>query len=211
MSTVRITGTALLDIAKYLDAVPARAKQAARLAINDTIRSTGMQAIRAEMTRDVRFPRGYLDDPNRLGVTQFATDDRLEAKITGRHSPTSLARFAIGGSPGARGGVTIAVKPGGGRLAKRAFLIRLRRGAEFDDSTFNLGLAVRLRPGETLDNKRVQAKALGGGAGNSTVYLLYGPSIDQVMRDAAAKVAPELATAAQGEFFRQFDRLTREL
>lgn len=207
--TVRIKGEALLDIARYLDAAPVKARSAARLAINDTIRTTGIRAIRAEMARTVNFPRGYLDDPNRLSVTQFATETQLEARITGRHSPTSLARFAIGGTPGARGGVQLAVKPGGGRLAQRAFLIRLRRGTEFDDTTFNLGLAVRLRPGETLANKRVQARQLGTGA-NSSIYLLYGPSIDQVMRQAAATVAPSLADEAMGEFYRQFARLMGE-
>jgi hypothetical protein len=210
MTGLRVKGEALLDIAKYLDAAPGKARQAARYAINDTIRTTGMDAIKAEMQRQIAFPRGYLDDPNRLSVTQFATETQLEARITGRHSPTSLARFAIGGSPGARGGVEIGVKAGGStRLAKRAFLIRLKRGTEFDDSTFNLGLAVRLRPGETLANKRVQARQLGTG-GNSSVYLLYGPSIDQVMRDAAAKVAPEIADKAMGEFYRQFARLMGE-
>jgi hypothetical protein len=87
----------------------------------------------------------------------------------------------------------------------KAFLVRLRAGqGPVQDGAFNLGLAIRLRKGETISNK-VQMVPFGGG-----LYLLYGPSVDQVFRGVASENAPLLADAFADEFFRQFVRLAGE-
>jgi hypothetical protein len=206
--TVRVTASALLDVARFFDALPRAASQAAYLAINDTMSRRGLPDARRAILKAVAFPAGYLDAADRLSISQTATPTRLESRMTARMRPTSLARFSIGGSIGSRGGVQVRVKGGGAtRTMARAFLLPLRSGTGGD--AFNLGLAIRLRPGETLANKRdVVAKQYGK---SGSLYLLYGPSVDQVFRQVSADIAPGLAQAATGEFLRQFDRLSRTL
>jgi len=154
---------------------------------------------------EVAFPRGYLDDPNRLGVTAKATDQNLRAIITGRNRPTSLARFAYGSPETTRGKpLTIRVSPSNARVLKQAFLIRLRAGRAPIGENSNVGLAIRLKPGETIEHKSDMVP-FGGG-----LYLLYGPSVDQVFRDVAAEISPAVADEMASEFLRQFVRLSKE-
>lgn len=211
--SVTVVTDAIADYGRYVERLPEKARTAARMAINDTIRGPAMRALRAHMQQEVAFPAGYLTDPRRLSVKRVATDSNLEAAITAQHRPTSLARFSIGGAVGQRGGVDVRVgtKSGTSEM-KRAFLIRLNQGTELSDTAFNLGLAIRLKPGEKIQNKRVQIwkdldlKGDKGAAGQ--LYLLYGPSVWQVMREAAFEVAPEMADVTSAEFLRQFIRLT---
>lgn len=199
--TVSVLAEGITDLQRYLDLAPAVTRQAARLAINDTASRKGITAIRDLMQEQVAFPRGYLAG-DRLGVTQWATEERLQAAITGRERPTSLARFAISGSPSTpKAPVILRVNPASREKMARAFLIRLR-GAE---DSYNLGLAIRLRPGEVLANKNVMAKKMGQGG----LYLLYGPSVDQVFRTVAVDASPIIADELASQFIRQFDRLSR--
>lgn len=186
---------------EFLEAAPGITRRAARLALNQTVERKGVRMVRDLMREQVAFPRGYLEQDDRLGVTQRATDANLQAAITGRSRPTSLARFATSGSSGVRQApVRVRVNPGRSALVDRAFLIRLRGSVD----AYNIGLAVRLKPGERLENKNVMAQSFGKGSG---LYLLYGPSVDQVFRDVAPEVAPLILDAASDEFLRQFTRL----
>ncbi len=199
--TVRVTIEGLADLNNFFEIAPQAARRAARLAINDTARRVAVGESIREMQEQVAFPPGYLQDPNRFGVARFATEDNLAAAIVARQRPTSLARFTSARSPGGKQGVRVRVNPGRTREMGRAFLIRLRSGSA---ELGNLGLAVRLRPGETLANKReVVAKSMGNG-----LYLLYGPSIDQVFRSVAEDVSPRVADALATQFLRQFARET---
>jgi len=81
---------------------------------------------------------------------------------------------------------------------KRAFLINLRSG--------NVGLGIRLRPGETMENT-VGAKLITTGP-LAGVALLYGPSVDQVFRTVAVDISPDLLVYLQAEFLRQIQRLS---
>lgn len=208
--TVRVTATALLDVARYFDSLPAKAAQAAQLAINDTISRRALPDAKRAILKDAAFPAGYLETADRLSISQYATPTRLEARIAARQRPTSLARFSIGGAIGGRGGVQVRVKGGGAtRNMARAFLLRLRQGTQLTEDAFNLGLAIRLRPGETIANKRAMVAKQYGKSGS--LYLLYGPSVDQIFREVSAEIAPGVAEAATGEFLRQFDRLSRTL
>jgi hypothetical protein len=159
-------------------------------------------AIRKEAAAEINFPTGYLNE-ERLSFRQKATATRLEAVVTARDRATSLARFAPGFSPSNSRNQTVVVrvKRGGKsiRLSKRAFVTRLNNG--------NIGLAVRLKPGETLRNseRAVLVKAWSGVRGN--VYLLYGPSVDQVVKMIAVDSLPQAGEAISKEFIRQFQRL----
>lgn len=177
-----------------------RIKTAAAQAINKVARDQRAEAAR-RITDQVNLPKSYVSPAGgRLVVSQQAQKESLEARITARGRPTSLARFSRG-TPG-KAGVTVEVKPGQTSFMRRAFLIRLPQGSTLTDSRFNLGLAIRLRPGERLQNKARQVKLDKG------LYLLYGPSVQQVFLNNEGKgVAADLADPTADYLEAEFTRL----
>lgn len=203
--SITVVATGLDDVERYFALAPKAARTAARIALNQTAERKGLQALRSAMEEEIAFPDGYLRDPKRLGVTQKASTANLEAKITARQRPTSLARFASALATVSRPGVSVRVNPGRRRNLRQAFLVRLRAGeGPVTNDSFNIGLAVRLKPGERIANKKTMVP-FGGG-----LYLLYGPSVDQVFRSVSAEKSPLVADLLSEEFFRQFVRLTRD-
>lgn len=198
--------TALKSLAKDIEALPDVSRQAARLSLNRVVESKGLPTIRRDMQAQVNFPAGYLNK-DRLAITKRATDADLQVKITARHRPTSLARFAQGqgfDTPRRRGYVNVRVGKGTKQI-RRAFFVRLRRGRDTSDG-YNLGLAIRLKPGERLAGRRL------GGSGvqiSPNLYLLYGPSVDQVFADAGAPAVMKVMPDVEREYNRQFVRLSR--
>ncbi len=194
----------ILDLEAFLEAAPDRTRKAASLALNDVLSGPGLKLYRRAIGDQVNFPPGYLDDPDRFGMGQHATPSRLVASLVARQRPTSLARFAAGGVVGGKGGIHVNVKKGaGGGFFKRGFLVRLRAGTSLEDG--NIGLAVRLSPGQVL-NKTDATRMVHLEA---NVVLLYGPSIDQILNNSVAeKTTPEVADDIGTEFFRQFARLS---
>jgi hypothetical protein len=184
-----------LSAMRGLDSIPKDVTLAAMRAVNkatDRARTSSSKLMREQ----VDFPARYLSGQDgRLEITQRATEGNLEAAITGRFRPTSLARFARSGTPG-KNGVRVEVAPGFAKLMRRAFLIRLRAGTADLDTKSNLGLAIRLKPGETIQNKKKAVQLKNG------LVLLYGPSVDQVFRTVASDVAPETADFLEAEFLR---------
>lgn len=157
----------------------------ARNAINkaaDRTRTSSDKAIR----EGLNFPARYLSE--RLTVTQRAAGTSLQAKISGRDRPTSLARFASNRSqqPG-KPGVRVQVGEGA-KLMQRAFLMKLANG--------NLGLAMRLKEGERIANKKQLVKVGKG------LYLLYGPSIDQAFSTVIPGQEEGTAQFLEREFLR---------
>lgn len=186
-----------LSALRTLDEIPAAVKRAALQAVNRTADRTRTAAAR-KMREQVAWRASYLSpSQERFSVTDRATGDKLEARITARQRPTSLAHFSKG-SVGGKNGVRVEVAPGFAKLMKRAFLIRLRAGNADIDTRSNLGLAIRLKPGERIDNKRIMVPLKKG----SNVYLLYGPSVDQVFRSVAGDVAPDALDFLEAEFTR---------
>lgn len=201
---VALEVNALDAFQSYVRSFPERTKTAARIALNQTSERAGLRTIRGLMRDEISFPAGYLEDTNRLGVTKRASDDDLQVVISGRQRPTSLARFVTGSrAPGKRpGGLTVNVGKGRTQALRQAFIIPLNSGPVRTDGAFNLGLAVRLKPEEVIANKRVMAARMKNG-----LYLLYGPSVDQVFRTVREEAAGPLLEAIADEFLRQFDRL----
>lgn len=197
--------TALEDMQQYIEAFPKAAPEAARIALNDVAEGEGLAVYRKAIEEQVDFGEGYLTS-DRLGVTSKATNANLAVAITGRQRATSLARFARGQTVAGtrRGGVRVKVsKQGGGSVMERAWLVRLNKGSARDRDNFNIGLAIRLEPGERLRNKReVRSVQL-----DDNVYLLYGPSVDQVFRDVAITDTPPVLAKIGDEYFRQLFRL----
>ena len=167
----------------------------------DRARTLASQDIREQ----VAFPASYLaPSAKRLFVSTKATKaSPFEAMISGRDRPTSLARFTnqkpLGGGQRHRGGqVAVTVKPGVRRYIKRAFLITLNNS--------NVGLAVRTDGGPP--NNAYAPKEIG-----KNLWLLYGPSVDQVLSAASngggiyEEIVPETLDFLNDEFNRQLDIL----
>jgi len=175
MSGIAITVTGLRD----LGFDPTQNRKAASMALNKVSRDM-RTVIARDIRRQIAFPASYLaPSAGRLYVGLTANPNRLTTKIVARTRPTSLARFMVTGGT-ARGGrrrvVRVRVKPGRVKAMPRAFPVRLRRGLENTDTAHNLGLAIRLKPGERVRNKREMVRF---SASDPTLYLLYGPSVQQ--------------------------------
>lgn len=204
-----ITAVNLDKFEQAVDTMPGVARRAARLSTNDSIRRA--RALSAtEMMKQVAFPTGYLGTVRngRLRISKFAKGSDLTAEVTGRFRPTSLARFTLNKSEmlgkNRRGPARVQVRPGSVKTIERAFIMRLKRGMlGVSGPNANLGLAIRLSPGERVENKK-QMVAMGRG-----VYLLYGPSVNQVFRSVAKDIAPKIGGYFNTEFSRQFRRLYR--
>lgn len=193
-----VVGNFLKEAAEFFEVLPDIATKAASRAINDVAEHEGLAMLRKDMESQVNFPPGYLQDPEHLQVSQKANPNRLEAVIRGRDRATSLARFAPGQSYGnaSKGGLVVRVKRGGGaRVLKHAFFVKLKNG--------NIGLAVRLKSGEQLKNSEKAVQL------DKNLYLLYGPSVDQVLRLVAEERLPQIGTMVGKEFLRQFTLLSR--
>lgn len=202
--SVGVIAEGIKDIQRFYEALPDATLEAAVFAINDTVRDT-VPEIRREMRKEVSFPSGYLEGGDRLYIKRKANKNTLEAVITGRDRPTSLARFAPAGATpeNSRGReIMLRVKPGAVAKTRRAWLVNLRNG--------NMGLAIRLKPGESLKNTS-GAVLLAGSSHkrpDANVYLLYGPSVDQVLRGVADDLTPEILNKMASNFTRQFGRIS---
>lgn len=186
----------LEDLGNIEDLKPEIVRSAHRAinAASDRARKLSADAIR----KQVNFPASYLrGDKSRLKVTQRASANRLEGIITGRQRPTSLARFASGNFKGGeRGNIRVQVKPGSSETLKRAFMMKLKVGTGETGSAHNLGLAIRVPKGQKPDKAYKPMKVADG------IYLLYGPSVDQVFKKVRGEVSEEVSDYLATEFNR---------
>lgn len=189
----------LVSTKEQLDALNAGTDVAIQRALNfaaDRARTLAAQMIGAE----VNLGTDYLSPSNgKLFVSKRAGAGSLEAAITGKQRAISLARFTGGGKPGTTG-MTVRVKTnGGGKVMKKAFFMKLKSGSTMSDTIYNLGLAVRSK---TPLSHSHGAKLIG-----KDLYLLYGPSVDQVFK--SVMVDPRLQNAAALDFMTELDRQMR--
>ena len=150
-------------------------------AMSKALNKTGPHT-RTQMDRAIRdqvaYPASYLrPSTKRLFVAKKATKGKLETVIEGRGRPTSLARFIKGGAAGMKSrkrkpeAINVEVQPGSIHGIKRAWVVSLP-GAK--DSN-NLGLAVRTEAGQKPKGAYAPKRL------DNNVWLLYGPSVDQVL------------------------------
>lgn len=206
MARLEVSVEALAETIDYFERMPEVSSRAARLAINQVASRSGMKLAQEAIYDEVAFPKGYLTG-DRLRVGQYASESNLEATIIGRKRATSLARFAQGQQLGSAGrlGVRVRVKGGSSEHLRRAWLVRLRRGASLDEDNYNIGLAIRVNPGESVVGKYSSHSSW---LVPGSVALLYGPSVDQIFRSVAEDIAPQIGDMVADEFFRQFSRLS---
>ena len=201
--SVDIDSSQVQDLEHLFEKFPDVARQAMSIALNETARGPALKAAKRNIMAQINFPEGYLD--TRVEFKKPATPYNLEARIVGRDRPTSLARFASVGTPPAgpvgrastvARGVNVTVKRGAPRRIPQGFLVHLRNS--------NIGLAIRLKPGETVRGvQRFNPVRL-----FPNVYLLYGPSVDQVLTDVGDQITEEVTSDIATEFNRQFARLS---
>lgn len=209
MIQVDIRGLEIVQ--QFLETQPERTNKALRFAVNYAA-AQGARRAKREILRQVAFKSAYLgnatsnDAPLRVG--KRATEANLSAEIEAKHRPTSLARFAASpvqfGAPKGRRGIRVRVKPGSTSMHKRAFFVRLKRGKALTTDNYNVGLAVRLKPGEQLENKKDPPPATKSG-----LTILYGPSVEQLFNTVSTDISDDVAQDTQREFLRQFARLGR--
>lgn len=182
-----------------IQALEAQIIVAERQAVNkaaDRARTNAARFIREQ----VAFPASYLSPAaGRLAVTKRASDADLSAIITGRQRPTSLARFANSTSPEASrkaGGVSVTVAPGHAVFMRGAFLLRLKGANSNVETLGNLALAIRIKKGSTMHNKKNMTQL------SHNVFILYGPSVDQVFKTVAEDIGPDTKDFLEREFMR---------
>lgn len=175
-----------------IENLPEEILRNARAAINRAVDRTRTNADR-DIREDLNFPARYLRD--RLTVRKRASGTNLEAIISGRDRPTSLARFVTSRSPRpGKLGVNVKVSSSAAKRMGGAFIMQLKNG--------NLGLAMRMKPGSTLTGSR-GAKRFS--SGDSNLYLLYGPSVDQAFRTVMPDQEEFAADILEREFLRLMD------
>jgi hypothetical protein len=189
-----------------LERFPREASKAAKLAINDTL-DHGRTMAKRQIMSEVNLPASYLDgkssEGRRLATRKVVRlGQEISGSIIGRRRPTSLYRYEARQlyAPAQKGGrkkqgVSVKVDRTTKRIPK-AFIMNLKGG--------NHGVAIRLPKGQK-PNRRWNGKPL---YKNNTqnVYLLYGPSVNQVFDDVAEEIRPELNTYLGREFQRQLSR-----
>lgn len=162
-------------------------------AVNKTTTRYRTAASRA-MREQIAFGARYLisGKDGRLTIPRSATPSNPESVIRGRFRATSLTQFVKGAKTAGRRAPTMQIKKGRSTKIGRSFILGLNNG--------NAGLALRLAPGETIQNKKIMAKRFS--KKDKNLYLLYGPSVDQVFRSVREDIAPDAAEFLEKEFLR---------
>jgi len=214
MSLVSIDASRIKDIKKLAQLSPDETQKSLYLSINTTIRFAFAEASR-RIRKEVNLPQDYIGSAakgNRLRISQFATLDNPLAVLTADQRPVSLARYAKNKTLFGKDGVMVEVTPGKVEKFDKAFLLPLRSGKALTDDNYNLGFAIRLKPGEQINKRNLvqYSKAIRAGRKkpDDNLFLLYGPSVDQVFTHVREEFDDVVFAKFESEFLRQYGRLT---
>lgn len=196
----------LVDLDKMLKAFPERTRQAAAMAINQTAKREALTNVRRDMMRQVNWKTRYLQE--RTGIAKVANKNSLKASIYARDQPTMLNRFRPNPNSvpkrvkaGTNTGVRVRVKPTSAKVMKNAFVHQFAKSG-------NIAVMVRTKGGIHEPPRGVTA----GGArfvSAMRAWILYAPSIDQVMWGTAEQNRQRIEKYLEAEFLRQFNRLSK--
>ena len=193
------------EAAQFLGEVSEMQVRAMTKALNKTGPHTRTQMDRA-IREQVAFPASYLrPSTKRLFVAKKATKSKLETVIEGRGRPTSLARFIKGGAAAMKNRkkkpeeIQVQVKPGSIHGIKRAWVVSLPGAPD----SGNFGLAVRTPNGQRPKGAYAPKKL------DNNVWLLYGPSVDQVLYSVRNRggVIEEIYGPTLDYLSKEYDRL----
>lgn len=185
------------EFERYLNEQVKNIEKAAILAVNSVAKSTYAE-LKRKVMGNVNLKASYLDGRDstgrkRLEISQYARQGEIVAKLVGRDRATSLARFdarKVGRQ------ITVKVK-NRTRIIKSGLLLDFRG---------NRLVGLRVKKGETIRNKKLQAKKVSSSK-NTDLYILYGPSVQQVVNQVAPEIIPDIEKKLGREFLRQLRRL----
>lgn len=194
----------LVSLEKMFKTFPERTAEAARLAINQTAKREALSRVRQDMRKQINWKASYLNDPDKTGVAKYATKGSLVAAIYARDQPTMLNRFRPNPNTmpsKTTSGVKVKVKPTSTKVMKHAFAHQFRKSG-------NIGILTRTKGGGSTPPSGITH---GGGRyiQSMRAWLLYAPSVDQVMWDTAKRNQARIAKYLEVEFLRQFNRLEK--
>ena len=187
MITIARTGLENLDA--YVRRFGDNANKAASMTLNDTARWARTR-LKSQMQADIRLTESAFTG-KRLYVAEFANPGHLQVTVRGDKQGYSLSRFAVDKPVRLARSPLLQIKRGGPAVqVKRGFFLPAPNGA--------LGLAVR--------TNGPLAKGKGRKVGPN-LYILFGPSPDQMMRRLAPELVPSVQQHVLVEFNRQINRL----
>lgn len=198
---IRISSAGIQGLASFVARQPEIAAQAAKMAVGDTA-EWGRNLSKRMMVAEVNLPDDALAT-KRFRISQRPTAANPEAVISADNNPLGLSRFVVGPKAPGTPHPKVRIKVGGAtksfssadRKGTYSFLIPTPNGAN------GVGLAIRTkRPLE----KSHAARKIG-----RDLYLLSGPSVNQMFGQLLPAVVPRIEAKLQAEFARQYERLTR--
>jgi len=188
-----VAGKGIDALDRYIARLGDGANKAAVMAVNDTA-DWARTRIKRQMQAEVTLAESAFSN-RQFYVSRRANTADLQAILTASRQPYSLSRFKVGdvGFGPSAGPVKVRIKAGGSTVnLKRAFYVRAPNGA--------VGIAVRSK--QPLDNSRGARRIKG-----TDVYVLFGPSPDQLMRRLAPASVPDVENYLNREFSRQIVRV----
>lgn len=188
-----VAGKGIDALDRYIARLGDGANKAAVMAVNDTA-DWARTRIKRQMQAEVTLAESAFAN-RQFYVSRRANTADLQAILTASRQPYSLSRFKVGdvGFGPSAGPVKVRIKAGGSTVnLKRAFYVRAPNGA--------VGIAVRSK--QPLDNSRGARRIKG-----TDVYVLFGPSPDQLMRRLAPASVPDVENYLNREFSRQIVRV----
>ncbi len=188
-----VAGKGIESLERYVARLGDGATKAAVMAVNDTAEWARVR-IKRQMQSEVQLTESAFAN-RQFAVTRRANTAELQATLSASRQPYSLSRFKTGdvGFGPSAGPVKVRIKTGGSTVPlKRAFYLRAPNGA--------VGIAVRSK--KPLDNSRGARRVRG-----TDIYVLFGPSPDQLMRRLAPDSVPAVENYLNREFSRQIVRV----
>jgi hypothetical protein len=186
---ITIARTGLENLDAYVRRFGDNANRAASMTLNDTARLARAR-LKAQMQVEIRLTESAFTG-KRLYVAEYANPTRLQATVRGDKQGYSLSRFSVDKPVRLARSPLLQIKLGGESVrVDRGFFLPAPNGA--------LGLAVRTKGPLTKGKGRKVGKNL---------YILFGPSPDQMMKRLAPALVPSIQQHVRAEFNRQIARL----
>ncbi len=190
-----VSSTGIRGLEDAIRRQPEIARKAAQFAVNDAIEWSRVH-IKAGILKQVDVPADSIP-PARFGITRRAKPGALEATLSASNQGLGLIRFVTSPRVARAKSPTVRIKPGGAEVKlDRAFLIPTPKAPG------SFALAVRAPGG--LSKSRAARRIPG-----SDVYILSGPSPNQLLANIAPTLLPEIELRLQREYARQFERFSR--
>jgi hypothetical protein len=175
------------DVRRFGD----KANLAAQLAINDTL-AWSRTRLKVQMKAQINLTESAFSGKH-FFISQYARRGSLQGVLSAGTQGYSLSRFSVEKPRVGVKGVSVQVAGGAVRKINRGFFIRAPNGA--------LGLAIRSKAQPTGSRGAKESRKHKG------LWILFGPSPDQLMRRLAPDSLPDVGRHVGAEYARQLNRL----